>query len=614
MSRSDIIFAPVPKELEYRNGTLKLPAEGYILLKGNAWELMPAADRLKSSVGLDWRITADDSADASENIVTLAIHPKLDTGDQGYRLDISDAGIFVHATSAAGVFYGACTLCQLLMQCPDELPFLAIRDWPDFPTRGVMIDVSRDKVPTLETLMAFTDKLAGWKINHIELYTEHTFEYRKHPVVWKDKSPITGEDILRYDKFCQERFIELVPNQNTFGHMTRWLEHEEYRDLAEAPYGCDTVWGHRPFPFTLRPSDPRCMDLVRDLCDELLPHFSSKLFNVGMDETVDLGRGRSEEECKERGVGRVYFEYLMKVYEEVKKRGHTMLFWGDIIMHHPELIPELPKDVIALDWGYEANDPFSEHGEKLKAAGIPFWVCPGTSTWLTVAGRTENCLKNIENAASNGLAQGATGFLNTDWGDNGHWQYLPVSYLGFLAGAGASWNAGSNGFDRLAEALSVLVFEDKAGVMGEIAYDLGNAYLQIEKKIHNSTVIFQALAKPLETTTMIEDVKPEEYDKAEAVIRKALEDLEKTRMAAPDAQLIKDEYKNACRMLLLGCDMARIRYGIRDGKDVSEAKAAAKKELEAIITEHERLWLARNRPGGLVDSKKKLEDRLAELQ
>lgn len=610
---SDVMFMPVPKELEYRKGALRLPEEGYILLKGNAWELMPAAERLKTAIGRDWRITADAAVDASENIVTLAAHPKVDIAEQGYRLDVNDAGIFVHATSPAGVFYGVCTLCQLLAQCDDEVPFVAIRDWPDFATRGVMIDVSRDKVPTLETLMEFTDMLAGWKINHVELYTEHTFEYRKHPVVWNDKSPITGEDILRYDKFCQERFIELAPNQNTFGHMTRWLEHEEYRDLAEAPYGCDTVWGHRPFPFTLRPSDPRCMDLVRDLCDELLPHFQSKLFNVGMDETVDLGRGRSEEECKERGVGRVYFEYLMKVYEEVKKRDHTMLFWGDIIMHHPELIPELPKDVIALDWGYEANDPFLEHGEKFRSAGIPFWVCPGTSTWLTIAGRTANCLKNIENAATNGLAQGAVGFLNTDWGDQGHWQYLPVSYLGFLAGAGASWNAGDNGFDAIADALNVLVFRDKACVMGGIAYDLGNAYLQIEKRIHNSTVIFQALAKPFETTTMIEDVKPEEYDAAEAVIRKALVDLEKTQMTVPDAQLIKDEYTNACRMLLLGCAMARIRYDIRDGKDVSAAKAAAKKELEAIIAEHDRLWLARNRMGGLVDSRKRLEDRLAEL-
>lgn len=612
MSNPDIVFMPVPKELEFRKGTLKLPRAGYILLKGAAWELMPAAERLKTAAGRDWHITADATVDTS-TIVTLVCDPKLDTGDQGYRLDVSDAGLFIHATSPAGVFYGACTLCQLLQQCPKELPHLAIKDSPDFATRGVMIDVSRDKVPTLETLMAFTDMLAGWKINHVELYTEHTFEYRKHPIVWKNASPITGEDILRYDKFCQERFIELVPNQNTFGHMTRWLEHEEYRDLAEAPYGCDTVWGHRPFPFTLRPSDPRSLALVRDLCDELLPHFSSKLFNVGMDETVDLGRGRSEEECKKKGVGRVYLDYLLKVYKEVKKRKHTMLFWGDIMIHHPELIPELPKDVIALDWGYEANDPFAEHGEKFKAAGIPFWVCPGTSTWLTIAGRTENCLRNLANAAENGLAQGAVGYLNTDWGDQGHWQYLPVSYLGFLAGAGANWNAGSNGIGSIATALDVLVFQDKAGLMGQIAYDLGNVYLQIEKKIHNSHAIFQALAKPLDTTAMIDETKPEEFKKAEAIIVRALEDLKKTKMTTPDAALIKAEYTNAAKMLLLGCKLAQVRYDIKDGKDVSAAKSAVKKELKKVIAEHERLWLSRNRVGGLADSRKRLEDVLAGL-
>ena len=70
-----------------------------------------------------------------------------------------------------------------------------------------MLDISRDKVPTMATLLALVDKFAGWKLNHVELYLEHTFAYRNHEEVWAQASPMTGEDILKIDAFCRDRFV-----------------------------------------------------------------------------------------------------------------------------------------------------------------------------------------------------------------------------------------------------------------------------------------------------------------------------------------------------------------------------------------------------------------------
>ena len=98
-----------------------------------------------------------------------------------------------------------------------------------------MLDISRDKVPTMDTLFALIDRLAGWKVNQIQLYSEHTFAYRDHEVVWRDASPMTADEIRAVDAYCTERHIELVPNQNCLGHMDRWLQHDEYRHLAMAP-------------------------------------------------------------------------------------------------------------------------------------------------------------------------------------------------------------------------------------------------------------------------------------------------------------------------------------------------------------------------------------------
>ncbi len=612
MSSNNPVLTPVPKELSVREGSFVLPAAGYILLQNNAPSLLVAAQRVQKSARRDWHITASKAGKPEENVVTLACDTKLDTGEQGYLLDVTPQGIVVRAATPAGVFYGACTVCQLLAQYPAEIPCLSISDSPDLAVRGVMLDVSRDKVPTLQTLMDLAELLAGWKINHIELYTEHTFEYRDHPVVWEKASPITGEDVLRLDKFCAERFIELAPNQNSFGHMARWLVHDEYRPLAEAPDGCDTDWGHFKEPFSLCPGDPGSIELLSGLYDELLPHFSSKLLNVGLDETVDLGCGRSKQECDERGVGRVYLDFLKKIHGEVSKRGHRMLFWGDIVVKHPELIADLPEDIIALEWGYEADHPFDADGAKFAEAGIEFWVCPGTSTWNTIAGRTDACLGNLSNAAMNGLKHGATGCLNTDWGDNGHWQYLPVSYLGFMAGGAASWNANSNGFESLPSALNLHAFSDGAGIMGQLAYDLGNAYTKIAKRTFNATLYWQALAYPLSNLGVMDNVSRDEIAQARSVAEKALLDIQKSSVSTPDADLVTAEFTQAARMVMLGCDRADLRFDIREGKDVTERKAALADQLREVIAEHERLWLARNRPGGLVDSRKGLEGKLTD--
>ena len=229
-------------------------------------------------------------------------------------------------------------------------------------------------------------------------------------------------------------------------------------------------------PFSLCPGDPGSLELVRTLFDELLPHFSSKQFNVGCDETFDLGQGRSKEECEERGTERVYLDYLLKVHEEVSKRGYTMQFWGDIIVQKPDLIAELPKDAIALEWGYEGDHPFDEHGRAFAASGIPFYVCPGTSSWTSLGGRTDNAIANLRNAAENGLKHGAAGYLNTDWGDLGHWQVLPISFIGFAGGAAFSWGLEANSALDLAGAVSLYAFRDPTGNMGRVAYDLGNVY------------------------------------------------------------------------------------------------------------------------------------------
>ena len=102
---------------------------------------------------------------------------------------------------------------------------------------GYMLDVSRYRVPTMETVKRQVDILAELGYNHFQLYTEHTFAYPGHEDVWREASPFTPAEIRELDAYCAERGIELVPNQNSFGHLEHWLSHPAYNHLAEAPQG-----------------------------------------------------------------------------------------------------------------------------------------------------------------------------------------------------------------------------------------------------------------------------------------------------------------------------------------------------------------------------------------
>jgi hypothetical protein len=578
-----------------------------ICLSGQTQSSLRAGLRLKETaareLGMEWGLAAVPAGEAG---ITLRIdHDRLPA--EGYRLTINVSGIEAVGADAAGLFHAVLTLGQVLRQSSSAIPAGEIVDWPDFPVRGLMLDISRFKVPTMETLRSLVDLLAGMKINHLQLYTEHTFAYSQHREVWADASPMTAEQVLLLDAYCRERFIELVPNQNSFGHLQTWLTLPRYRHLAECLEGFNWPWGGRSEePYSLDPSNPGSLALLEELFDELLPNFSSRLFNVGCDETFDVGQGRSRELCERVGKGRVYLDFLLKIHRLVTARGRRMLYWGDIIMEHPELVPELPVDSIALEWGYESHHPFDERGEKYHASGVPWWVCPGTSSWNSLAGRTENCLENLRAAARSGLAHGATGFLNTDWGDNGHWQFLPVSYLGIAAGAALSWHYEGNRETDFARELDMHVFRDRAGVMGGVARDLGNAYLRTGVRIHNETALFQLLRHP-DRRAPPDGLRAKALAETRRWIEEVAARLDGARMDLPDAALIRDEYGLTVRLLLLACDRAAVLLGTAGAGEGAGKEPRMRERIVEIIGEYRRLWLARNRVGGLADSMRRLE-------
>lgn len=617
--RIKLIF-PQPKQLIVKNGYYKLSGKIMINLDINS-QIIPKilVSRVQDIFTLnnvEVEVRSSKSKDFKKGAILL-INEKLFNRSECYKLIVDSSGVTIIGSDVAGLNYGIITFKQLFKiysenQSPIQLPNIIIQDWPDFYYRGVMLDVSRDKVPTMETLYDLIDLLSSWKVNQIQLYFEHVFAYKGHEVVWKEASPFTSEEIIALDKFCRDRYIELVPNQNSFGHFHRWLVHDPYRSFAECPEGYDHPFSEKKEPFSLNPIDPQSLELLDDLYNQLLPNFSSNQFNVGLDETFDLGEGQSAERCKEIGKGEVYLEFLLKIYHLVRKYGKTMQFWADIIFKHPNLIEHLPKDIIPLIWGYEGNHPFDHLSETMNQLGLSYYVCPGTSSWNSICGRTDNTLENLKNAARNGKKNKALGYLVTDWGDHGHLQPLPVSYLGFLAGADLSWNSESD-LSNLTQLLSFYAFQDTTNKMGSIAFDLGNVYNKLGYYFSNNSGLFLILVfcgfefgKMALEKTSIENLK-----KAKEAIVNIIKALDNVKMTRKDAKLIKLEYRWATDILSLACDLGvtQLESGIE--KPITELENSFREELKKTLTDlierHQEIWLQRNRPGGLQDSVKRLQ-------
>lgn len=526
---------------------------------------------------------------------------------EGYNLIITPRGVRVEVRAEAGERAAFATLNQLRRQYDRTLPCLRIRDWPDFPRRGVMLDISRGRVPKLETLLELVEHLASFKINEFQLYTEHTFAYRKYKAVWQKWGALTAAEIRKLDQRCRELGIDLVPNQNSFGHLRYFLEHPPLRKLAEIsePYEGSTGDFLR-FPATFAPNHPGTLKFFRELYDELLPNFSSKLFNVGCDETWDLGRGQSKKLCERRGKGRVYVDFLRRIRREVKRRGRRMMFWGDIILNHPELIGLLPKDVVALNWGYEASHPFDKDAATFAKSRTPFYVCPGTSTWMTLIGRHDNGFANLVAGAKAGLKHGAIGYLNTDWGDGGHPQPLAVSYAPFLIGAAVSWCGKTYDEKLLVPVLSREVFHDASQRMAKAAIAMGFAHRKFRYQEPNITPFGAVIAAPPpETRELFCRSGLKYYARIPARnIRAALAELEKQRAlvnrskpTTEAGRMLQRELDLAARMAAESCHIMLWQQALAAGRQALARKLARRgiRALRQIDREFKIYWPRRNK-------------------
>ena len=530
--------------------------------------------------------------------VTVSIVPLLDREE--YTLSIDANGIRITASYDEGLYRAATSLLQLLRKQGTQLKYARIQDKPELRRRGYMLDISRGRIPTVETVKSLIDFLSGLKYNEFQLYFEGMcFDYSAYPEYTADFVCLTPADILELDQYCADRFIDLVPNQNSFGHLACWLEHPEFRHLGL--YEGDMT------PGTLNPLLEESYEFISKLYESVLPYFRSKFVNIGLDEAYGLGKYQIEEYCKEHGNDKVFMDWLNRLNTlTTKKYGKSVMFWADMIYNYQNLYHQIPKDAIALEWGYELiqSQMMTEHCISFKNAGIKYYVCPSVNTHMAFTGRFDVTSFNIRTSAELATRFGAEGILLTDWGNAGHPQFLVWSLVPAALCGQYGWNTGAKQDGETFKADFIRAAEEYVnenifgGVpVARLLYRLSNYYLLEPERVHCGTMCGLLFRYPITVSkyAYFFDLKDSGdsfyFDNVVSYVRKIMADVEKLDFDS----VAKREILLNANMVILASELCKLRIGAPLSPVHKEYLLAL---IDRIAEEYPALWKIHNFPKG----------------
>ncbi|MGC8794819.1 MAG: beta-N-acetylhexosaminidase, partial [Bryobacteraceae bacterium] len=333
-------LVPAPRVLVKGQGELRLrsPVTIYVAEAEDRLAAETLIEELKQTHKLEARLGSEAEAQvrllragrpqAEREIERRGLERGALPHEEGYLLHASPAGAVVIARTAAGVFYGVQTLRQWIAP-GGRTSAVSIADWPALRYRGFSVDVSRGPIPTDAQLERLIRTAAEFKLNMLSLYMEHVFRYRHMSLVAPEGGEFTPEQARRLSEYTRRYHIELVPQQQTFGHLHHMLKFERYAELAEVPHGA-----------VITPASPATYQWIEQTCRQLAAAFPGTFLHIGSDETWELGQGRSRPEAERDGVGRLYLRHMQRVAEMLQPLGRRLMFWGDIALRHAELIPE----------------------------------------------------------------------------------------------------------------------------------------------------------------------------------------------------------------------------------------------------------------------------------
>ena len=353
-------------------------------------------------------------------------------GEQGYALDVAPEQVLVAGQDSDGLYYGVQTLRQLVTGEGSDAVILGarVRDWPALIYRGTQVDMARGPVPTPDYLKRIVRTISEFKLNQLYFYMEDSFPFNGQPIMGALTDLPTRQDWADLVAYAARYHVEIVPAHNSCGHVHKLLRFELFAPLAEHPHSD-----------LLSPAEPGSYAFLENLYAQMAPVFTSPLYNVGCDETAELGQGKSAPLAQKGAPGQLYIANLLRVHDIVRAHNKQVIFWGDIALQHPELLKQLPKDMIVATWEYGSHPNYDPWLKPFVANGMKLIICPWVGNTSVMMPDYEQAAVNIGRFVNEGKKAGALGMNNTVWNDDGETLY-GQGWWSIVYGAAVAWEAG----------------------------------------------------------------------------------------------------------------------------------------------------------------------------
>ncbi|MGS2741592.1 beta-N-acetylhexosaminidase [Sinomicrobium sp. M5D2P17] len=286
----------------------------------------------------------------------------------------------------------------------------------DFEIRGFHLDL-RIQVMRMPALKDFALKLSKNGINTLLMEWEATYPYEKHRVI-SGPYAYSREEVISFISYCDSIGLDVIPLQQSFGHVEYILRHPRYKELRE---------DRKDYSQVNPTKEALCKKLFTDLYKDIISTHTSEYIHIGGDETYLLGHSEaSRKKAEAMGMGRLYGDYLKMLCEAVINLGKRPVIWADIALKYPEALELLPEETILMDWNYGWElDRFGDH-RNLEESGFEIWGAPALRSGPDNYFLTDwnKHLENIRTFIPQARSLGYKGIVMTSWSTSGI--YAPV--------------------------------------------------------------------------------------------------------------------------------------------------------------------------------------------
>ncbi|HXB05932.1 MAG TPA: beta-N-acetylhexosaminidase [Puia sp.] len=287
---------------------------------------------------------------------------------------------------------------------------------PDFAVKAFHLDL-RIQVMTMPALRTFVQQLHAGGINTLIMEYEATYPFKGHPLI-PNRYAYTRAEIVSFIAYCKNLDIDVIPLQQSFGHVEYILRHDRYRRLREDDKALSQVCPLRTTEDSL---------LFTELYTDLAQTHPSPYIHIGCDETYLLGHcERCRRKVQEEGISKLYIDYVSMLCNIVLRLGKKPVLWADMVVKYPEAISRLPAGTVLVDWNYGWSlDHFGDH-KKLLASGYTIWGAPAIRSspdnfYLT---KWEKHFDNIRDFVPAARNMGYRGMVLTSWSTSGAYSYV----------------------------------------------------------------------------------------------------------------------------------------------------------------------------------------------